>query len=213
MRTKVDLVIPVKALGRAKSRLVGAADGGAGDPDAHAALALALALDTATAAHAADVVRRVVTVTSDPAVAAELRAVGVEVLSEERPESGLNTALRLGAALLRGRDPRSVVGALQADLPALRPEELAAAVRASAGRRAFCPDRQGTGTTLLLSAPGGDLGPRFGVGSAGAHRDSGAVALLGPWPSLRCDVDTEEDLVLAGELGLGSHTAARLCPL
>jgi 2-phospho-L-lactate/phosphoenolpyruvate guanylyltransferase len=204
VRRQVDLVVPVKTLDRAKTRLLGAADCGTGDPDAHAALALALALDTITAA--AQVVRQVVAVTSDPAVVAELRALGVE--SVPGPD-GLNPALRHGAAVLRARDPRSVVGALQADLPALRAADLAAALGTATGR-AFCPDRQGTGTTLLLSAPGGDLDPRFGVGSAEAHAASGAVALLGPWPSLRTDVDTEEDLRLAAALGLGSRTAALL---
>ncbi len=204
MRHQVDLVVPVKTLDRAKTRLLGAADCGTGDPGAHAALALALALDTITAAVKA--VRHVLAVTSDPAVVAELRALGVE--SAPGPE-GLNPALRHGAHLLRARDPLSVVGALQADLPALRADELAAAVESAVGR-AFCPDRQGTGTTLLLSAPGGDLDPRFGVGSADAHAASGAVALLGPWPSLRTDVDTAEDLRLASALGLGSRTAALL---
>ncbi|NUT53710.1 MAG: 2-phospho-L-lactate guanylyltransferase, partial [Saccharothrix sp.] len=60
------------------------------------------------------------------------------------------------------------------------------------------------------AAPGGALGPRFGVGSAGHHRNSGAIALIGAWPSLRCDVDTEEDLRLASILGLGVHTANAL---
>jgi len=204
---EVDLVVPVKTLDRAKSRLLGAADGGLGDPTAHAALALALALDTITAA--LPVVRRVLAITADPAVAAELHAMGVE--SAPGP-AGLNPALRHGAALLRERDAACVIGALQADLPALRPHELAAAVAEADGRRAFCPDRQGTGTTLLLSAPGADLGPRFGIGSADAHTASGAVALLGPWPSLRCDVDTAEDLGSATALGLGGRTSALLSP-
>ena len=206
---QVDLVVPVKALDRAKSRLVGAADGGVGEPAAHAALALALAVDTVTAALAADGVRAVLAVSSDPVVAAELRALDVPVIPEG-PAPGLNAALRHGADQLRARDPRSVVGALQADLPALRPAELAAAIAAADGRRAFCPDRQDTGTTLLLSAPGGPLRPAFGVGSALAHLAGGALRLAGDWPSLRCDVDTPEDLLLAGQLGLGARTAGRL---
>jgi 2-phospho-L-lactate guanylyltransferase len=203
VRREVDLVVPVKTLDRAKTRLVGAADCGVGEPTAHAALALALALDTISAA--VKVARNVVAVTSDPAVVAELRALGVE--SVPGPD-GLNPALRHAAALLRSRDPQSVVGALQADLPALHPNELGLALDAAAGRRAFCPDRQGTGTTLLLSAPGADLAPQFGVGSANAHAASGAIALLGPWLSLRTDVDTTEDLREAATLGLGYRTAA-----
>lgn len=198
MRDEVDLVVPVKTLDRAKTRLTSAT----GDPVTHAALALALAMDTVAAALRTEGVRRVVTVTSDPAVAAEMAALGVESVPEP-VEAGLNAALRHGAAFLRsGR-----VGALQADLPALRPSELAAAIRRSAGRRAYCPDRQGTGTTLLLAAPGRDLDPRFGVGSALEHAASGAIALLGPWPSLRCDVDTADDLRVATALGIGEHSS------
>jgi 2-phospho-L-lactate/phosphoenolpyruvate guanylyltransferase len=196
----VDLVVPVKTLERAKSRLVGARLD-------RPALALAFALDTIAAALPA--VRRVLAVTSDPSVVAELRALGVE--SVAGPE-GLNEALRHGFGVLRSRDRDSVVGALQADLPALRTSDLAAALAAAHGR-SFCADRQGTGTTLLLSAPGGDLAPAFGVGSAAAHTASGATPLLGPWPSLRHDVDTAEDLRLAADLGLGPRTAATVTPV
>ncbi|WP_158843257.1 2-phospho-L-lactate guanylyltransferase [Saccharothrix deserti] len=200
MGAEVDLVVPVKTLDRAKSRLVGARLD-------RPALALAFALDTIAAA--LPVVRGVLAVTSDPAVVLELRALGVE--SVAGPE-GLNEALRFGFGVLRSRDAGSVVGALQADLPALRTEELGAALEV-AGERAFCPDRQGTGTTLLLSAAGGDLAPAFGVGSAAAHAASGATALVGPWPSLRHDVDTAEDLRLAADLGLGARTATVLTPV
>jgi 2-phospho-L-lactate guanylyltransferase len=202
VRDEVDLVVPVKTLDRAKTRLTSATGG---DPVSHAALALALALDTVSAAVATPGVRRVVTITSDPAVAAEMAALGVESLPEPA-QPGLNAALEHGARTLRS----SRIGALQADLPALKPDELQAALEAARGRRAFVPDRQGTGTTLLLAAPGGELDPRFGIGSAGLHRLSGAVALIGAWPSLRCDVDTEEDLRLALALGLGTRTANAL---
>ncbi|MDQ2586208.1 2-phospho-L-lactate guanylyltransferase [Saccharothrix yanglingensis] len=198
MGAEVDLVVPVKTLDRAKSRLVGLD---------RPALALAFALDTVTAALPA--VRRVVVVTSDRAVAAELRALGVESIAG--PE-GLNESLRFGWGVLRARDASSVVGALQADLPALRTAELAAALAAATGR-SFVPDRQGTGTTVLLSAPGGALDPSFGAGSAAAHAASGAAALIGPWPSLRHDVDTAEDLGSAAALGLGARTAAVLAPV
>ncbi|MBP2476967.1 2-phospho-L-lactate guanylyltransferase [Crossiella equi] len=201
---RVDLVVPVKGLLRAKSRLLGAADGGRGDRTAHGRLALALVTDTMVAATAAEGVRRVLAITADPHIAEVLTGLGVET-APDVPEGGLNAALAYGAELLRRDDPRALVGALQADLPALRPAELTAALRAASGR-AFCPDRQGTGTTLLLAGTGG-LDPRFGPGSARAHAESGAAALLGPWPSLRCDVDTEEDLAEAAALGLGEQTA------
>ena len=214
----VDLVVPVKELHAAKSRLRGAADGGLGEPGAHARLALALAHDTVAAVRGCAAVRHLLVVSSDAVVAAELAAVGVEVVPDG-PVAGLNAAYRRGAALLRRRDPDAVVGALQADLPALRPDELCAALGAAmrlfgavhaAPTRAFCADAEGAGTTLLLAAPGTALDPRFGSGSAARHAASGAAALTGDWPGLRRDVDTSDDLRGAADLGLGVHTRAVL---
>jgi 2-phospho-L-lactate/phosphoenolpyruvate guanylyltransferase len=201
---QTDLVVPVKALRDAKSRLRGAVA-----PDEHTRLVLAVLLDTVTAAAQADGVRRVLVVSSDPTVASTMAANGFECVPEGALP-GLNAAYRRGAAVLREADPGGRIGALQADVPALRPDELAAAIKSADGRRAFCADRQTTGTTLLLSAPGGPLDPRFGRGSALAHALSGAVALTDSWPSLRCDVDTAEDLAVARDLGLGPHTSALL---
>jgi 2-phospho-L-lactate guanylyltransferase len=205
----VDLVITVKTLDRAKSRLLGAADRGRGDRAAHEALALALVRDTATAAASTPDVRRVLVVTSDPTVAGALVSDGIES-TPDVPDLGLNAAYEYGAYLLLRDDPTATVGALQSDLPALRTEELAAAIAESAGRRAFCADRQGTGTTLLLARPGGPLDPRFGPGSAAAHTASGAVPVGADLSSLRCDVDTEDDLTVACALRVGRHTAGVL---
>ncbi len=209
----MDLVVPVKPLTAAKSRLRGAADGGVGEAGAHTRLALALAHDTVAAVLATAGVRRLLVVSSDPAVAAEFAALGVEVLPDG-PLGGLNPAYLHGAALLRARDPGCAVGALQADLPALRPAELGAAIEAALrlGGRAFCADADGTGTTFLLAAPGHDLDPRFGPASALHHEESGAHPLDGRWPGLRRDVDTPADLDLAAALGLGEHTRAVLTP-
>lgn len=207
----VDLVVPVKRLHEAKTRLRGAADCGAGDPVAHARLTLALAHDTVAAVREARLVRRLLVVSSDPTVAAEFAAVGVEVVPDG-PAPGLNPAYAHGAAHLRERDPGSAVGALQADLPALLPAELDAAIARFTSLRAFVADAEGTGTTLLLVGPGEPLAPRFGVGSAQRHRESGAVALAGDWPGLRRDVDTADDLRAAADIGLGLHTRAVLAP-
>lgn len=195
----VDIIVPMKRLDRAKTRLRGAV------PE-HVELVLALLVDTVTAAAATPGVRRVLVVCEDERVPAALRPVGVECV-DERGLPGLNPALAFGAELMRAGDRHGVVGALQADLPALRPADLAVALAEADGRRAFCADRPGTGTTLLLSAPGGPLDPRFGNGSAAAHRSSGAVPIAAPVPSLRCDVDTDADLTVAARLGLGSRTS------
>lgn len=196
------LVVPVKPLATAKSRLRPGA-GGVG----HDRLALAFALDTVAAALASEPVAEVLVVTDDVVAGQALSELGAHAVPDE-PHAGLNTAVRHGAALVAGRP----VAALAADLPALRSAELAAALDDAAvrGRRCFVPDAPGTGTVLLAAPRGVDLDPRFGAGSAAAHELSGATRLAGGWPTLRQDVDTPQDLAAATRLGLGPSTAALL---
>ncbi len=205
------LVIPVKPLGSAKTRLRGALPA-----VPHEQLVLALTLDTIAAArHCAEVY----VVSDDPEVGREAAALGARVLPDE-PRAGLNAALRFGARyayqISGGEDGQAGrwVAALAADLPALRGAELAAAMSGAAAGpgRAFVADAAGTGTTLLAAPAGQELDPRFGPGSAAAHASSGARQVIGEWPSLRRDVDTAADLAEAITLGLGRHTAALLPP-
>jgi 2-phospho-L-lactate/phosphoenolpyruvate guanylyltransferase len=201
-----SVVIPVKRLPLAKSRL----DDGTRPHRAHRELALALALDTAAAALACPAVARVVAVTDDELAAARLVALGAQVVPDQ-PDRGLNPALDYGAGRAARFGPADGVAAVSADLAALRPGELAAALAAAAGhRRAFVADAAGSGTTLLAARPGAALDPRFGIRSRAAHRASGAVELDGDWPSLRRDIDTAADLAAAARLGLGPATAAAL---
>lgn len=205
--------MPIKPLELAKSRLLGNPDDGR--TAEHGEFVTAVALDTVEAARRTPGVSGVVVVTSDPRLAERFHDEGVEVLPDT-PATGLNAALRHGEAELRPRAGVRRIGALQADLPALRSSELAEALRSAGTERAFCSDRHGSGTTLLLAEPGRPLDPRFGAGSAAAHRASGAESLTGTWESLRCDVDTAEDLRRAALLGLGPrsrlayHASARL---
>jgi 2-phospho-L-lactate/phosphoenolpyruvate guanylyltransferase len=197
-----SVVIPVKVLARAKSRL--AALAGAIRPE----LALAIAADTVAAAVACDAVGTVIVVTDDSAAAAELSGLGAVVLPDE-PAAGLNPALEFGAAHAAARWPDRGTAALAADLPALRPAELGQAL-AAAGRRpeAFVADAAGTGTTLYTARPGAAFCPRFGPGSRDRHRRAGAVQLELPAVSgLRRDVDTPADLWQAEKIGLGLRTA------
>ncbi len=197
-----SVVVPAKRLTVAKTRLrplTGVL------PDAEAAhreLVLALLADTVAAAVACAAVGTVVVVTDDPAAADVVRSLGARTVPDE-PDRGLNPALEHGARSV----PGTALAALSSDLPALRPEELAAAL-AAAGEvgRAFVADAHGTGTTLL-TARDTDLRPRFGPRSAEAHLAGGAVALAGDWPGLVRDVDTEADLRAALALGAGPRTA------
>jgi 2-phospho-L-lactate/phosphoenolpyruvate guanylyltransferase len=196
-------VVPVKRLPVAKSRLYRP-----GWPrSAHAELALALALDTVAAALETAPVARAVVVTDDPDAGPAMRRLGALVVSDE-PDAGLNPALEFGARRAVELAPADGVVALSADLPALRPDDLAAALAVAAEHpRAFVADVAGTGTTLLAAAPGVALVPRYGPDSRAAHRDSGAVELAGEWPSLQRDVDTAADLAAAAQLGLGPATS------
>jgi 2-phospho-L-lactate/phosphoenolpyruvate guanylyltransferase len=190
-------VIPVKRLSAAKSRLRGAVPAAR-----HAELALAMVRDTAAAVLAGAAVAELLVVTDDPVVAAAVSELGARVVPD-RPDADLNEAMRFGADEAAGLN--RFRAALAGDLPALRPEQLDAALSAAAGR-SFVADAAGTGTVLLAVPPGRPLDPRFGLGSAVAHADSGATPLAGDWPGLRQDVDTPADLATVLELGAGRHT-------
>ncbi|MFC9508624.1 2-phospho-L-lactate guanylyltransferase [Streptomyces sp. NPDC057002] len=198
------LVVPLKPLAQAKSRLADTADDGL-----RPGLALAFAQDTVTAALACPAVRDVAVVTDDARAGRELAVLGAAIIPDE-PGSGLNAALAHGAGIIRSTRPGSPVAALNADLPALRPPELTRVLdAASEFPRAFLPDAAAIGTTLLAAAPGRELLPAFGTDSRARHRASGAVELgLADVDSVRQDVDTGDDLRNALALGVGPHTAA-----
>ncbi|MGY1692355.1 2-phospho-L-lactate guanylyltransferase [Geodermatophilus sp. SYSU D01105] len=201
-----SVVVPAKRLAVAKTRLTPLTDSLGGPPgSAHAELVLALLADTVSAALASAAVAEVLVVTDEPRAAAAVTALGARTVPDE-PDRGLNPALAHGARAAGSR----TVAALSSDLPALRPDELTAALTAAGtAPRCFVADAQGTGTTLLTAA-GADLAPAFGAGSAGRHRAGGAVELTGSWPGLARDVDTAADLAAAVALGVGEHTGALL---
>lgn len=198
-------MVPLKPLVVAKSRLAGAT----GDL-LRPKLALAFAQDTVAAALACPVVRDVVVVTDDPLAAAELAALGARTVPDT-PAAGLNAALAHGARAVRADRPRAAVAALNADLPALRPAELARVLTAAGDfPRAFLADAAEIGTTLLAARAGSELNPAFGGPSRHRHLSSGAVEIvLAGVDSVRRDVDTGEDLLAAAALGLGPYTARR----
>jgi 2-phospho-L-lactate guanylyltransferase len=200
------LVLPVKRLGEAKSRLIGPEV----PPPLRRDLALAFATDTVTAALAAARVAAVLIVTDDPTAASTLSALGAHIAPDE-PAAGLNAAFTFGAhTAVRILGPEIGVAASAADLPALRTTELDIALsRITGDKRHFIADAHAIGTTMLLAPPGTPLDPRFGGPSRAAHTAAGAVELPGlDISSLRHDVDTPADLTAALRLGVGPATAA-----
>lgn len=197
------VVLPVKGGPDAKSRL---------GHTARQDLAAAVALDTVAAVVRCRSVGRVLVVTGDPAVAAAHSALGAEVVAD--PGGGLDGALAAGAAAAGSTAP-APCALLLADLPALRPEDLDAALVAcglaldGGAVQVTVPDADGTGTVLLAASSAAGLRPRFGPGSADAHA-SDALVLPGAPARLRRDVDTPAHLAEAVRHGVGPRTAAVL---
>jgi 2-phospho-L-lactate guanylyltransferase len=183
------ILVPLKPLALAKSRLRGAAP-----ESAHEELVLAMAQSTANAALTTDLVTRLVFISNQHVPYFETVPDGYGTLNE---------AIRHAEQAISG-----AVAVLPADLPALDPGELGEALRVAAARRSFVADASGRGTTLL-AAPAGGLRPSFGPGSARAHERSGARRLENPWPTLRRDVDTADDLHAAIRLGWHPPVATR----
>lgn len=203
--SQVELIIAIKRLSAAKTRLAPMFD--ALGQGAREELVLAMLGDTITAASAVPGVSAIIVVTPDDVAADAARSHGAQVLTDPTPPGHvdpLNTALRTAEANIRSRS--SNVAVLQGDLPALQSREFAQALSAArVAPRSFVSDRHGTGTAALFAfdVP---LGPQFGPNSARRHADSGAVELTRPWPGLRCDIDTQDDLAAALRLGVGIAT-------
>jgi 2-phospho-L-lactate guanylyltransferase len=189
------LLVPVKALALAKSRLsvTGLQD--------REALMRAFALDAIAAAVRSPAVAQVHVVTDD----AGFELDGVRRLPDEG-DGDLNRALHHASLRVRLEDPDLAVAAMCADLPSLRTEDLTDALSAGRTPRRFVADADGTGTTLLAAGPGVGLEPHFGTGSARRHEESGAAPVRAGLATLRRDVDTEDDLEAARVLGVGEHT-------
>jgi 2-phospho-L-lactate guanylyltransferase len=198
----IGLVIAVKRLAAAKTRLAPVFSAATRE-----AVVLAMMVDTIRAALAVPALRSVTVVTPDQVAADTARQLGALALTDPTPDGHrdpLNNAIAAAEAVVRESTPNIV--ALQGDLPALQPQELAEAIAAARSYpRSFVGDRHGTGTSALFAfdVP---LEPRFGPDSARRHQHSGAIELTGAWPGLRCDIDTPDDLMMARRLGVGSAT-------
>jgi 2-phospho-L-lactate guanylyltransferase len=198
----IGLVIAVKRLAAAKTRLAPVFSAATRE-----AVVLAMMVDTIRAALAVPALRSVTVVTPDQVAADTARQLGAQALTDPTPDghrNPLNNAIAAAEAVVRESTPNVI--ALQGDLPALQPQELAEAIAAARSYpRSFVGDRHGTGTSALFAfdVP---LEPEFGPDSARRHQHSGAIELTGAWPGLRCDIDTPDDLMVARRLGVGAAT-------
>jgi 2-phospho-L-lactate guanylyltransferase len=182
------IVVPVKPLAQAKSRLgtVLSAAGRAGVMRELLARVITAAREVAP----------VTVVTADGEIAARSRAWGAMVI-DEGEVIGLNEAARLGADHARGRGDGTVM-ILAADLPDVTAEALQAMMHlARPDAMVIGPSRDG-GTNALILSPRPDF--QFFYGPDSFERHCGEAKRLGfdvivhESPALSVDIDWPEDL-------------------
>lgn len=170
-------------------------------------LARAFALDTIAAVRSCTMVDRLVVVSDGPGLHAELEKLGAYVVQDPSHGTDMNDAVMAGVCAARATED-SRVAVIPADLPALRPEELSAALRRAASEAlSAVSDPEGVGTTMLASTRPRKLVPHFGPGSFSRHLRDGAHP-LSAGPGLVRDIDLPEHLEQAIAHGVGPRTAA-----
>ena len=187
-------IVPQKSLAAAKSRL--------GDilrTDARAALSLRLLRTVCASLRATPAVEEVIVMTPDPDVRAFAATCGVRSVPD--PCAGLNEAMLEVMRSLPARSHAVVI--MAADLPLLRPADVAAFLAAGSPQTAaVAPARDGTGTNALLIPPATAIRPAFGPASLTRHRDHARALGLGVAEvnraGLAFDLDTPTDLVTLG---------------
>ena len=202
-------LVPVKALGRAKTRLSAVLS-----PAQRARLQSAMLSDVLTALAKAARVDGVAVTSSDPAVAELAGRFGARVL----PDAGggdPNAALAAAVRILRAEASFLVV--VPADLPLLASAEIDRAIAQAVQGQAtvVVPDRHGAGTNALVfpaAAP-----PSFGFGEGSFRRhlvgNGGPPPVPLVLPSVGLDIDTPDDLALLARGGVpdrGGRTRATL---
>lgn len=201
------VIIPVKPIARAKSRLRPELG------DIASSLALAMALDCATAALNCRSVDHVVVVTDDPLVTQEMVSRGAQVLPDH-PAGGIDAALAYAAERI---SPRGLTVALQADLPCIRGEDVERLISRSEDELTtnpsgvFVADAAGVGTTAVVIGSQTPWRTHFGDRSRARHRGAGLIELTdSSLNRMRVDVDTVADVTHARVLGVGPATQTLL---
>jgi 2-phospho-L-lactate/phosphoenolpyruvate guanylyltransferase len=190
-----DVLIPLKRLDTAKSRLGSALSGAE-----RRRLMAAMVAHVARAAVAAGV-GRVALASSEPDAPALAAGLGVECVSD----GGLAWNAGLAHARVTLTAPARAVLYLAGDLPLVEPDDICALVAAGADATAVIGRAHDGGTNALWVAPAAALEPAFGARrSAAVHAVRAVAGGLRPVvldrPGLARDVDTAADLALARRL-------------
>jgi 2-phospho-L-lactate/phosphoenolpyruvate guanylyltransferase len=202
---ELHVLVPVKRLDHAKSRLAGALA-----PADRRALALAMLGDVLAAVGRSRSAASLTVVTGDPEAAAAARLGGATARDDEaRP---WNAALMEAIAALPAGSATAIVAG---DLPLLERGDLDALVDALGATGVVVGRAHDGGTNALALGPAGAIAPHFGEpASAAVHarlaREAGYEPIVLDRPGLAVDLDTEDDLARLLHLGPRGLTAAAL---
>jgi 2-phospho-L-lactate guanylyltransferase len=174
----------------AKTRLENVLSAGA-----RAALSLSLLRRVYAALRAVDGMEDVVVMTPDPRTRGVIAERGIPAIVDPCP--GLNAAL---TQLIRERGRSSAVAVVAADLPLVRPADIAALLEAArSGAFVLAPSKEGTGTNAMVVPARMPLRTAYGAASRVAHRRAaeglGREVVEVRRPGLAFDLDTEADLL------------------
>ena len=189
---KIWALVPVKAFGKAKTRLRSALDA-----EQCAALARHMAMDVVTALQGANNLQGITLLGEEPMVAELARELGCDYLAEAA-DADLSANLDTAAVNLKltGVD---VLLVLPSDLPTVRAADIDQLLNDHAGGLSICPASRDGGTNALVVSPPGAIEFCFGRQSARRHIEAAAEAKLKNEQMSRAafsrDIDKPDDLI------------------
>jgi 2-phospho-L-lactate guanylyltransferase len=202
-------LIPMKELSQAKMRLADVLD-----QRERSELALAMLTDVITACNDSACFDIVAVVSTDSEVFWHARDLGAKPVAEPGTLGGLNDSLTFGQRYLARRVAATELTILPADIPLVRPEDIAAVVVALGDgdeRRAVVVRAPDGGTNALALRPPEAIPMHYGADSARAHIDAARGAGLDvielDLDRLAFDLDAPDDLIDLGSRPLGAATA------
>lgn len=211
MGNELVVLIPVKRLDHAKSRLAGRLT-----QAARSDLMLQMLARVLEASSGSALVGHSLVVSPDAAVRAYAESAGACAIDESRPGDGQNPALEWGRVIALERwDPAALL-VLSADLPLITSADIDAIARLGTNSLTIvlAPDRWGTGTNALYQRPPDLLPFRFGPDSRQAHRDeaSSRQLSLAEYQSIgtSTDLDLPDDLDWIERVGRAAGDGSRV---
>ena len=202
---RVSIVVPIKELSRAKSRL-------AVSPEQRRHVSYAMAEHSITVATSCVAPPQVFVVTRDPEIMALAARLGASRVAEAGV--GLNAAAGQGVQEATTRATGNRVVVMVADLPRITRRALMTFLSTLERVRdhpVLVPDISGRGTTLLALPPKTSLQMVFGRDSAARFGALGCYTVHNVPDCLRADLDTVQELDAATSAGWAR--GLELCPL